>query len=392
MTKSMDKKILVITNIPTPYRVPMFNELNRQLQSRGLKLKVIFGALTYSHRKWLVDMTECEFEYLVLNSNRIQYLDMEKISFTYPKLSRLITDEKPSLIISNGFSFATTKLWLRSFIRKTDFLIWSGATTTNGRIGRLFRIVHRKLLIKRAIGFIAYGTKAMEYLVSLGAERNRIEIAINCVDTRFYADQCNKYHRAMLPDDGKKHLLYVGHLSPRKNVKKVLQVVQLLEKSRSDLVLHVVGDGEERRWLEQYAQKNKISDIVIFHGFRQKNEIPKYLSRADCFLFQTDFDIWGLTLMEAMAAGVPCIASIHAGATSDLTKNEMTGFVVDFSDTKEVAQKVKWLLENPRAAAEIGRNGAEFIQANVTIEKSAAGFVSAISKGLETQSLGSSSS
>lgn len=54
-----------------------------------------------------------------------------------------------------------------------------------------------------------------------------------------------------------------------------------------------------------------------------------------------------------MAFGFPCISSLHAGATHNLIKEELTGFVMDFSETEEVVNKVNWILINPELSKEI---------------------------------------
>lgn len=56
-------KVLLITSIPTPYRVPLFNEINRQLRELGIAFKVLFGARGYARRKWLAEESAFEFEY-----------------------------------------------------------------------------------------------------------------------------------------------------------------------------------------------------------------------------------------------------------------------------------------------------------------------------------------
>lgn len=314
----------------------------------------------------------------------MNYDDFEKISFTYSGLYRIVSRENPSVIITNAFSLATTKLWWRSFFKKVPYVIWSGAIRRKKRHDTFLRKLQRKILVKRAAGFIAYGTKAKEYLVSLGAEPEKIEIGMNTVDTAFYRRETEKM-RNLENRNNKKHLLYVGHLSPRKNVIKVLEGINLLSKLRSDFVLDVVGDGEERKRLEKYVDENQLTDYVMFHGFKQKSDMPGYMAKADCFLFQTDFDIWGLVLVEAMAAGLPCIASIHAGATCDLIKDGATGFAMDFSETEKVAEKINWILNNPEQAKIIGQNASRFIDENATIEKSAEGFVKAVLKVMETR-------
>jgi glycosyltransferase involved in cell wall biosynthesis len=377
-----ENKILLITNIPTPYRLPLFNELNGQLENKGLKLKVIFGALGYPRRKWELDMSECQFDYKVLFSKKIGYSDPEKTSFTYSGLYRVISEENPSVIITNAFSIATAKLWLRSFLKgNIRYIIWSGAIKQKYNIDSFLRKLQRKMLIKRAAGFVAYGSKAKEYLISLGADPEKIEIGINTVDTEFYRQETGKM-RNLENRNNKKHILYIGHLSQRKNVSKVLEGINLLSKSRSDFLLDIVGDGEESKRLEKYVDENQLIDYVMFHGFKQKSDIPQFMAQSDCFLFQTDFDIWGLVLVEAMAAGLPCIASIHAGATHDLIRDEITGFAMDFSETEKVAEKINWILDNHEQAKEIGQNASRFIEENVSIEKSAEGFVKAVIKAI----------
>ena len=380
---SANRKVILITNIPNPYRIPLFNELKRQLGSKGLKLKVIFGALGYTRRKWEISMSEAEFEYEVLPTRSIRYADPEKSSFTYSGLNRVISQEKPSVIITNAFSIATTKLWFRSWFKKTQYIIWSGAIPRKDKPDSYLRKLQRKILTRKAAGFIAYGSIAKEYLVSLGADAAKVHIAINTVNTEFFRTETEGIRNKLKTNKEVKNLLYLGHLSPRKNVLGLLRVIKGLTKRRSDFVLDIVGEGEDRNRLEKFVIVNRLDDSVEFHGFKQKSEIPRFFAQSDCFLFQTDFDIWGLVLVEAMSAGLPCIASINAGATQDLIDEGVTGFAIDFSHIEKVAEKIDWILENPEPAQEIGRNASRFIEENVKIEKSAAGFVNAIIWNME---------
>ncbi|MCK4815467.1 glycosyltransferase family 4 protein [bacterium] len=179
-----------------------------------------------------------------------------------------------------------------------------------------------------------------------------------------------------------KRLLYIGYITRRKRLDQLFYVVKSLSIRRQDFVLQLVVSGPEMKNLKNLADDLHITDFVSFEGFKQKKEIPRYLAEADCFLFPSEYDIWGLVLVEAMSAGLPCIASIHAGATHDLIKEGVTGFAMDFSETEEVADKINWILENPKLSKAIGRNGSRFIAENVSLEKSAAGFVKAMPEGL----------
>lgn len=379
LTQSEGNEILLITNIPNPYRIPLFNELKRQLEGKKLRLKVIFGAWGYERRKWTVDMSECDFDYEVLTSKKIHHSNPEKTdSFSYSGLGRIISRERPLAVITNAFSIATTKLWLRSWFKQTKYIIWSGAINRNNRPESVLRRLQRKILIRRASGFVAYGTKAKEYLRSLGANIEKIHIGINTVDTGFFETKTIMIRKQLGNKTKKKHVLYIGNLIGGKRVDHVLYVVRDLSMQRQGFVVELVGSGEGLDSLRSLAQKLHIENLVKFVGFKQKSDIPQHLARADCFLFPTGYDIWGLVLVEAMAAGLPCIASIHAGVTHDLIKNGVTGFAMDFAETEKVAEKIHWILENPELSREIGKNASRFIAENASLAESASGFMKAI--------------
>lgn len=379
----MTAKVLLLTNIPNPYRLPLFNELNRQLRSEGISLKVVFGAPGYSRRKFQIDMNECEFHYHVLESDAIRYGDTEKVSFTYKNLLKIVARERPDLIIANGFSMATMKIWARSWISKTPFLIWSGAIHHPMDPVSPLRKIQRRLLLRRSAGCIAYGSLARDYLASLGMSPQKIEIGINTVDTEFFKTETEKYRGGERRSGTIKNLLCVSYLTTRKRIDQLLLLVQRLSRQPADFKLTILGDGPEKSALQDMAMRLGLERYVEFRGFVQKTDIPPYLASADCYLFPTDYDIWGLVLVEAMAAGSTCIASINAGAVRDLVENGVTGFAMDFSDTEALAERVIWILDHEAEAATIGRNARQFIERNATLAQSAQGFTRAILNTLE---------
>jgi glycosyltransferase involved in cell wall biosynthesis len=375
-------KVLLITNIPNPYRVPLFNELSRQLSTRGIGLKILFGAAGYERRYFNLDMRDCAFDYEILPARRLPHVDNERVSFTYGGLFSRIRKYNPDLIITNGFSVASMKLWMRSWLSDTPYLIWSGAIKPQVERLSLLRTLQRRLVASRAMGGIAYGTLAKSYLASFGVEMDSITIGINTVDTEFFREKVAQLRNAIKKNDQKKQLLSICYLTKGKRVDQLLRAIQVLVSWRRDFVLKILGAGPELENLRQMSHELEIADHVEFVGFVEKSDIPAYLAASDCFLFSTEYDIWGLVLVEAMAAGVTCIASHLAGATPDLVQEGVTGFAFDFSDSHGLARRINWVLDNEAASRHIGENAREFISNKVTLGISAGGFTAGIEKAL----------
>lgn len=372
------KKIVLITNIPNAYRIPLFNELNKQFAESNYELVVIFAAGGYNRRKSVISMTDCTFKYIILGSEGITPgADEEKTYFNYDGLSKALKDEKPHRIIVSGFSRATLKVWWYAKLHRIKYIIWSGAIKKKGRNDSALRNLMRTFLTKSASSCIAYGTLAKEYLQQLGASSSHTTIGINTVDTQFFRNATAAARLNNKPDS-KHHLTFTGYLVPRKNVMALLKVIQHLAAKRTDFCLDVIGDGTDKPELEAFVKQQKLEDFVKFHGFRQKEELPELLAMSDLFLFQTGFDIWGLTLNEAMAAELPCIASVHAGAAKDLITHGENGFVADYDQPADVVALIEELLNDKQRAKKMGAAAGAFIMEHASLKVSAKGFVDAV--------------
>lgn len=371
-------KILLITNIPNPYRIPLFNELYSLLQEKGMELKVIFAAETYSRRKFILDLNDCKFNYEFLGSGQISLGDSEKTTFKYGNLAEVFKAEKPDRIIVSGFSLATMKAWWYTRFNRSKFIIWSGSVTANNKGLGFLRSIQRRFLTAYSASFVVYGKRAGKYLETLGVTPKKIFSAINTVDTVFFSEKTAKLKEIDQFSDNKHRLCYVGYLSKRKNIGQLLLCLKRLSEQRSDFVLDLIGDGDDVANLQQMVMELKLENYVQFVGFKQKAELPEYFAKTNVFLFQTGFDIWGLVLNEAMAAGLPCIVSPNAGAVDDLILEGQTGFIIDFNDEDKIIQKINFLFDHPNEAKLIGAKASQYIQENANVKISAQGFLNAL--------------
>jgi glycosyltransferase involved in cell wall biosynthesis len=383
------KTIVLITNIPTPYRVPLFNELDAALRNRGRKLHVIFGASTYARRKFTLDPASFQFEHTFLDASVIQRGDNEKTTFLYKGLNKTLDRISPEKIIVSGFSPATAKIYLRNvtrlltFRRSTPFIIWNGSIEDSYRSEGLIKRLFRRSIACRASAAVAYGSRAKDYLVKLGVPTDRVFIGINTVDTSFFSRATEKARQAQamntaVDSSSVQHLLSIGYLSPRKNTQQLIELMKLIYARNKNVVLDIVGDGSDREALEKLAQSYGLSGVIRFHGYLQKEALPELMAKASLFLFQTDFDIWGLVLNEAMSAGLPVICSPNAGAATDLIREGETGYIMDFNQPEKVAERVLLLLSDAEECQRVGTAASGYISRFATIQNSVSGFLSAI--------------
>ncbi len=371
------KNIVIITNIPTPYRIPLFNQIHEDFKSRDMKLVVIFAALGYERRKWRISESNMKFEYLVLKSSKIKPAKSESPIFSYSGLYKQLKLIGPDAIIATGFSIATVKIWLLRVIGKYKYVIWSGTILNENRPVSLLRRIQRRLLVKAASSYISYGSMAKEYLISMGANPEKVSIAINTVDVDFYLNSEKSLKKRNSEKPSK--LIYVGNLTKGKCIDKIISCLMDIKSACPDISLVLVGDGPERENLEFLANEIGVSDLVSFKGFRDKEDVLRYLTEADCFIFPSEYDVWGLVLIEALAAGLPCIASIKSGATVDLIQDGFNGFAVDFNNKGDLVKKILEVISNKVVIEQMSKNSKNFVTSNLTLNKSSEGFVKAIS-------------
>lgn len=142
----------------------------------------------------------------------------------------------------------------------------------------------------------------------------------------------------------KKRLLYIGEWSPRRNTLFLLEVFKKVrEKCNAELVM--IGRGEEdySRQCREYIKENGLeNDIIIFDRLSQE-QLPQYYRSSDVFLLPTNYEIFGMVLLEAMYFGVPVISSVNGGSTT-LMEDGKDGYLINEFDSALWAEKTLDLL------------------------------------------------
>ncbi|MGD9644867.1 MAG: glycosyltransferase family 4 protein [Pirellulales bacterium] len=146
----------------------------------------------------------------------------------------------------------------------------------------------------------------------------------------------------------------VGRLWPQKRVKDLIWAADLLKVIRQDVHVLVIGDGPQRARLERYREVVRIADHVHFLGAR--DDVPRLMPHFDLLWLASSYEGLPNSILEAMAAGVPVVASDIPG-NRDLVVPGETGFLVPVGDRAALATRANELLDNPQRARTMGEAG-----------------------------------
>jgi glycosyltransferase involved in cell wall biosynthesis len=138
-------------------------------------------------------------------------------------------------------------------------------------------------------------------------------------------------------------MICVGRLSPEKGQTGLLRAFAKLRARRPELMLRLVGDGPDRMSLEALAKELGLTDAVTFAGRLPEEETLAEIARSDLLVLPSFMEGLPIVLMEAMAVGVPVIASRVAGIP-ELVEDGETGLLFTPSDWDELASRIDFLL------------------------------------------------
>jgi glycosyltransferase involved in cell wall biosynthesis len=153
-------------------------------------------------------------------------------------------------------------------------------------------------------------------------------------------------------------VLYVGRLSPEKNVERLVKEFSSIR--RDDVKLVIVGYGAEETRLEQMKETIELREKIMFLGPRA--DVERFYSIADIFISPSKHEPFGQVILEAMAAGLPCIAfkkvlPDYEVAAEEMIENGVTGYCVNPYDRNEFRERLLYLIENPGIRREMGEAG-----------------------------------
>lgn len=236
----------------------------------------------------------------------------------------------------------------------------------NRYIGGLFsRVLMRaqQLALKRSDRVIAISDDIQQRLLRLHYPQAHIARIPNAIDLKRFtpADAAERLllrQRLGFPPN-RTILLYAGRLSRAKGVMMLMEALPGLRKRYADLFLVLVGSGQDS-WDDceaaviAYVQLHGLSGDVALAG--QSEIVHEYLRAADLFVSPSDYEGFGLTIVEALACGLP-IVTTAVGVASEIVRNDWNGFSCPPKDPAALSAAIELALQQRHRWPEIGLRG-----------------------------------
>ncbi len=215
----------------------------------------------------------------------------------------------------------------------------------------------------RAVDLVIVPSEGMrQVLHSLGAEVD-VEVVPNGIDLRPFLNPSHIYPRASLGWDEKDIVyIYVGRLGPEKNLPFLLRAFDAAVRACDRLRLVLVGDGPQRASLEEFVRHFGLSAHVHFVGAQPYDQIPSFLAMADVFVTASISESQGLTLIEAMAAGLPALG-IRSPGIADSIQDGYNGYLVAEANLGAFVAKILILAQDEQVRRQMGLHARQLAHA-----------------------------
>jgi L-malate glycosyltransferase len=201
----------------------------------------------------------------------------------------------------------------------------------------------QRLAYRFATRVVANSPAAKTMLQGEGIRAERISVIPNGLEPRAYG--AREFRSAI------RTVITVANLRVEKSHETLIAAAAALAPSYPQLRFQIVGLGSRLEELQAMTAAHGVAHIIEFLGHRE--DVPDLLARADLFVLPSRSEAFPNAVIEAMAAGLPVIAS-SVGGLLDLIDNGRTGVLVPPSDPESLAAAIRSLLEHPAAAHRLG--------------------------------------
>lgn len=364
-------KLLIITNIPTPYRIAFFNVIHNQLLSENGTLKVVYCANNEPDRHWKINLEEQQYEYEILKGIHLK-LGGLFLHFN-PSILKVTKTYSPDIILYAGSWNMPTVMYslLVNYYLKKKYtkIFW-----TEGHDGS---IIHKKGLVpllrkfiqNKFDGFAVPNRRSEKYLFNqLKLNIKPIIFLPNTVDGVFYSKPLDWNEQKTIEIKRKfnipinsKIAIQVAQIEDRKGVIELTNHWSKLSNI-TNYHLILVGEGSLKENLKKEFSNN---NFIHFLGNQPKEIVRELLFASNLFILYTKNDPNPLTLIEASYASLPLVTTVFAGNCNELILNK-NGVILENHDYELFSEKLLEIINSDLET--MGSNSFENVKENFDIK------------------------
>jgi len=227
-------------------------------------------------------------------------------------------------------------------------------------------------VLKRSDALVAESPASKQHMVQeYGVDAARVQIIPCGVDTTLFRPQDQQQaRRALALPEAAPVVLFVGRLQPLKGLDTLLRAVHLVRQQSPTLQVLIVGGGvgegdpheaEELGRLRGLAEHLALTPHLAFIKAQPQETLAQYYAAADVFVIPSHYESFGLVVLEAMACGIPVVASRVGGLASTVV-HERTGLLAPVGDWHAFAQAIIRMLASPMLRDMYGHAGVQRAQ------------------------------
>jgi glycosyltransferase involved in cell wall biosynthesis len=367
-------RLAVVTNIPAPYRVPVYNLL---AQDDRLSVKVFYGAQREPDREWDLQAITHPHEFLdakvISRGGRFIHIGSS--------VRKALEAFNPDVVVTTGYnplhliSFAYCVMNDKRHVAMTD-----GTVESESSLSPLHKAL-RKVVLRQSSAGIAASNGSWRLLHSYGLGEQRIHFSPLCANRDLHWASPSLLDRDI-------DLLFSGRLVAPKNPGFVLEMgAKLSNHLNKQVSIALLGSGPLEEQVRERARHLSDRIRILIPGHQPQRSLPEWFARSRLFIFPTQGDAWGVVANEACHAGVPTFTTRRAGVANELICDGRTGRVLPLDPEVWAAEAASILLNEQRWQALSDAARSEV--AKYSFENAAAGLADA---ALQATSPGSTTS
>jgi glycosyltransferase involved in cell wall biosynthesis len=334
--------LVVLTNIPTPYRTNFFNVLFSQLHANNEGFHVLYCAETEPDRSWKLYPEQNNYPFTIMKGIHLNIKGFYT-HFNPPVIGKLIKLKPTNVIIAGSWNTPTMML-AAAFLKLSGkrIIFWSEGHVDSVGFKKGIVPFLRKKMYNLFDAFAVPNKKSQDYVTDyLGVRNKKFILLPNTVEDSFFLKNGPLENEAGLKQrlglTYKKIAIQVAQLEDRKGVLELVNGwLNLINGLTNDWVLLLVGNGSKLNEISDLINNSPAGNTIKLIGHLKPGEVRDILHISDLFILATKKDPNPLSPIEAAFSGLPLILSSKAGNITEILKEGLNGYTLEHVNPQNI--------------------------------------------------------